>query len=115
MFIVACSNDHGGKHLQISGRVVLETESMEIIPVDDTIHGDVLYHTFVPSIFGGVYCKNYIDFVTDENGFFSIDIPMASTENVYISDERMIESDIDEFKNNLINSLIIFNRKKIIT
>jgi hypothetical protein len=85
VFIVACSNDHGGKHLQISGRVVLETESMEIIPVDDTIHGDVLYYTFVPSIFGGVYCKNYIDFVTDENGFFSIDIPMASTENVYIS------------------------------
>ena len=28
VFIVACSNDNGGKHLQISGRVVLETERM---------------------------------------------------------------------------------------
>ena len=73
----------GNKHLQISGRVVLKTENNEIIPLTEKCTGEYLYFTqaFLLSTTDVLY-NNYEKFTTDENGFFTIDIPAASSEKI---------------------------------
>ena len=85
LLAVSCISDYlGNKHLQISGRVVLRTENNEIIPLAEKCTGEYLYYTQA-SLSSDVLYKNYEKFTTDENGYFTIDIPAASSEKVKIS------------------------------
>lgn len=71
------------KHLQISGRVVLKTENNEIVPLTEKCTGNYLYftHEFLLYTIDPLH-DNYEKFTTDENGYFTIDIPGASSEKV---------------------------------
>ena len=84
--LAASCISEGNKHLQISGRVFLKTENNEIVPLTEKCTGEYLYFTqvFLLSTTDALY-KNNEKFTTDENGFFTIDIPGAASGCVKLS------------------------------